>query len=142
MLETLKKDSKFTKELNNDQIETLTRELEANSNMVIMIFKFFLQSYEFDFFVRRLKNVASTRAAQTAPRENQLSDISVISNNVSVENKRTLIDINPLDAAYQRKFVEPQNQATKENNFTPKKENYTPFELLPSKTNASATNTF
>lgn len=37
-------------------------ELAAQSSMVMMIFKFFLQSKEYTFFVRRLKNVAMTRS--------------------------------------------------------------------------------
>jgi hypothetical protein len=36
-------------------------ELLAQSNMVMMIFKFFMQSKEYTFFIRRLKNVAMTR---------------------------------------------------------------------------------
>ena len=39
----------------------MEHELLAQSNMVMMIFKFFLQSKEYTFFVRRLKNVAMTR---------------------------------------------------------------------------------
>ena len=33
--------------------------------MTFMIFKFYLQSSEFEFFIRRLKNVAGTRTATT-----------------------------------------------------------------------------
>lgn len=40
-------------------------ELSQQSNMIMMIFKFFLQSKEYTFFVRRLKNVAMTRTATT-----------------------------------------------------------------------------
>lgn len=39
----------------------MDKELSQQSNMVMMIFKFFLQSKEYSFFVRRLKNVAMTR---------------------------------------------------------------------------------
>jgi len=42
-------------------------ELSQQSNMVMMIFKFFLQSKEYSFFVRRLKNVAMTRTTVVDP---------------------------------------------------------------------------
>jgi len=35
-------------------------EIEAHSHMVMMIFKFYLQSNEYDFFLRRLKNVTGS----------------------------------------------------------------------------------
>ena len=45
--------------------------------MVIMIFKFFLQSKEYKFFVRRLKNVADTRSVLTAEKrlETKISEL-------------------------------------------------------------------
>lgn len=43
----------------------MAKELKEMSNMVMMIFKFFLQSKEYTFFVRRLKNVAVTRTMAT-----------------------------------------------------------------------------
>ena len=48
-------------DLTFEEAKILHLELQAVSNMVMMIFKFFLQSKEYTFFVRRLKNVAVTR---------------------------------------------------------------------------------
>lgn len=45
----------------------MEKELSQQSNMVMMIFKFFLQSKEYTFFVRRLKNVAMTRTSFAQP---------------------------------------------------------------------------
>ena len=47
--------------IDKEEAQILRSELENKQNMVLMIFKFFLQSKEYSFFVRRLKNVAATR---------------------------------------------------------------------------------
>ena len=47
--------------IEKEEAQILRNELENKQNMVLMIFKFFLQSKEYSFFVRRLKNVAATR---------------------------------------------------------------------------------
>ena len=49
-------------DLEQEEAKTLRAELEGGSNMVMMIFKFFIQSKEYSFFLRRLKNVAVTRS--------------------------------------------------------------------------------
>lgn len=48
-------------DLTNEEALAMNNELANKANMVMMIFKFFFQSKEYNFFVRRLKNVAVTR---------------------------------------------------------------------------------
>jgi len=38
-------------------LTTLSRSQNSNSQMVLMIFRFFIQSGEYKFFIKRLKNV-------------------------------------------------------------------------------------
>lgn len=49
-------------DLEHEEAKVLRGELTNGSNMVMMIFKFFIQSKEYSFFLRRLKNVAVTRS--------------------------------------------------------------------------------
>ena len=49
-------------QLTRSEKQIIKEEIKAGSNMTIMIFKFYLQSGELDFFVRRLKNVAAPRS--------------------------------------------------------------------------------
>jgi hypothetical protein len=41
--------------------EVISKEVNEGSSMTLMIFRFFLQSQEYQFFLRRLKNVAMTK---------------------------------------------------------------------------------
>lgn len=51
------------RDLNEEEIMVIREELQAQSSMIMMIFRFFLQSGEFQFFIRRLKNVVMTKAS-------------------------------------------------------------------------------
>ena len=50
-------------DLNDQEIKVILEEVEAKSSMILMIFRFFLQSGEYPFFIRRLKNVVMTKAS-------------------------------------------------------------------------------
>jgi|LauGreDrversion4_2_1035121.scaffolds.fasta_scaffold1236422_1 hypothetical protein len=45
--------------------DKIRQELAADSHMVLMIFKFYLQSNEYEFFIRRLRNVTGTAQLET-----------------------------------------------------------------------------
>jgi hypothetical protein len=45
--------------LSKEEKVTVKTQIENGSHMVAMIFKFFLQSGEYEFFVRRLKNLVT-----------------------------------------------------------------------------------
>jgi len=47
-------------ELSKQEKDKVKSELELQSHMVMMIFKFYLQSNEYDFFIRRLRNVTGS----------------------------------------------------------------------------------
>lgn len=40
-----------------------TANAASSASMISMIFKFFLQSGEYDFFIKRLRNVAATKVS-------------------------------------------------------------------------------
>ena len=48
-------------ELTVEERDIIGHEIATNNSMVLMIFKFFLSSREYDFFLRRLQNVAVTK---------------------------------------------------------------------------------
>lgn len=50
-------------DLSEQEVRVVMEELEAKSSMILMIFRFFLQSSEYPFFIRRLKNVVMTKAS-------------------------------------------------------------------------------
>ena len=50
-------------DLNKQEIMVVREELQAKSSMIMMIFRFLLQSSEYQFFIRRLKNVVMTKAS-------------------------------------------------------------------------------
>lgn len=50
-------------DLNDQEVTVVKEELDAKSSMILMIFRFFLQSNEYQFFIRRLKNVVMTKAS-------------------------------------------------------------------------------
>jgi len=60
-------------DLSENEISVVLDELKAQSSMIMMIFRFFLQSGEYQFFLRRLKNVVMTKAS--------LSEIGLNENN-------------------------------------------------------------
>ena len=62
-----------TVDLTPEEHKTVAGQIEGGSHMVAMIFKFYLQSGESDFFVRRLKNLVTIPLAQptTAPSDYQ-----------------------------------------------------------------------
>jgi hypothetical protein len=51
------------RDLNESEISVVRDELQAQSSMIMMIFRFLLQSSEYQFFIRRLKNVVMTKAS-------------------------------------------------------------------------------
>ena len=50
-------------DLNEQEVNVVKEELDSKSSMILMIFRFFLQSNEYQFFIRRLKNVVMTKAS-------------------------------------------------------------------------------
>lgn len=50
-----------SKDLSEDEKEIIREEMQTQNSMIMMIFRFFLQSNEYQFFIRRLKNVAMTK---------------------------------------------------------------------------------
>ena len=50
-------------DMNEQEVTVVKEELDAKSSMILMIFRFFLQSNEYQFFIRRLKNVVMTKAS-------------------------------------------------------------------------------
>ena len=50
-------------DLNENEISIVSEELQSQSSMILMIFRFLLQSGEYQFFIRRLKNVVMTKAS-------------------------------------------------------------------------------
>jgi len=55
------------KDLTAEEKDAIQGELASGNSMVLMIFRFFLQSNEYQFFIRRLKNVALTRMGAGKP---------------------------------------------------------------------------
>ncbi len=47
--------------ITDEEKSVLVEEIKDFNSMVYMIFRFFLQSGEYKFFIRRLKNVAITK---------------------------------------------------------------------------------
>jgi hypothetical protein len=66
-----------------DSTKTFNKFKKASSgaSTIVMIFRFFLQTGEYDFFVRRLKNVIGSQQQQSAPMENvQNPEDSIVAN--------------------------------------------------------------
>lgn len=77
------------RDLTDQEVQVVMEELEAKSSMILMIFRFFLQSSEYPFFIRRLKNVVMTKASfksfappQDASKEDHLSRPQILSQSV------------------------------------------------------------
>jgi hypothetical protein len=51
------------RDLDEGEIRIVGEELEAQSSMIMMIFRFLIQSNEYQFFIRRLKNVVMTKSS-------------------------------------------------------------------------------
>ena len=60
-----------SKDLSEDEKEIIREEMQTQSSMIMMIFRFFLQSNEYQFFVRRLKNVSMTKMSLKQLRSNE-----------------------------------------------------------------------
>lgn len=77
-------------DLTEQEARVVMEELEAKSSMILMIFRFFLQSSEYPFFIRRLKNVVMTKASfksfspsqDTTKLEDHLSRPQILSQSV------------------------------------------------------------
>lgn len=61
--EIVEKLVKPRKDLTEEEVRIVQEELDAKSSMILMIFRFFLQSSEYAFFIRRLKNVVMTKVS-------------------------------------------------------------------------------
>ena len=48
-------------QMSSEERQIVREELQDPAGMIAMIFRFFLQSQEYSFFIRRLKNVAITK---------------------------------------------------------------------------------
>ena len=59
------------KDLSEDEKEVVREEMQTQSSMIMMIFRFFLQSSEYQFFIRRLKNVSMTKMSLKQLRTNE-----------------------------------------------------------------------
>ena len=59
------------KDFSDDEKAIVREEIESQNNMLLMIFRFFLQSGEFEFFVRRVKNVVITKASLKQIKSNE-----------------------------------------------------------------------
>lgn len=57
-----------------DEKNLIQQQLDLGSHMVTMIFKFYLQSGELDFFIRRLRNLVTTAPAPQRPSSYQVTD--------------------------------------------------------------------
>lgn len=49
--------------MNDAELQIVREELQSQSSMIMMIFRFLLQSNEYQFFIRRLKNVVMTKSS-------------------------------------------------------------------------------
>lgn len=63
-------------ELDQDEKFVIKNEIAAGSSMTLMIFRFYLQSQEYSFFLRRLKNVAMTKQSLHQLRNQDFGDRS------------------------------------------------------------------
>ena len=72
-------------DIDADEAKVLKAELDSGSNMVMMIFKFFIQSKEYSFFLRRLKNVAVTRSGITYSNNGQGNTLQDQRNNREIQ---------------------------------------------------------
>ena len=76
-------------DLDSDEKLVIKNEIQAGSSMTLMIFRFYLQSQEYSFFLRRLKNVAMTKQSLHQLRNQDYSDRSPIqANEDTFRNKR------------------------------------------------------
>ncbi|CDW72601.1 UNKNOWN [Stylonychia lemnae] len=60
-----------SKDLSESEKSIIREELQTQNSMIMMIFRFFLQSNEYQFFIRRLKNVAMTKVSLKQLRSNE-----------------------------------------------------------------------
>ncbi len=79
--EIIEKVVRSRRDLNEEEIRIVKEELDAKSSMILMIFRFFLQSSEYSFFIRRLKNAVMTKVSfkQLAVTSHQYEPQSLLS---------------------------------------------------------------
>jgi len=74
---------------NYGEADTLNSDAASTASMISMIFRFFLQSGEYDFFVKRLKNVVASK--QNADENIVASIIQATDNNSARPPRETLV---------------------------------------------------
>jgi hypothetical protein len=86
------------KDLNDEEKEIIREEMQTQSSMIMMIFRFFLQSNEYMFFIRRLKNVAMTKMSLKQLRSND----SILNQRQDPSNKAGTIQNENVSGSFTR----------------------------------------
>ena len=68
------------------QIPNISVSASSSTSMVLMIFRFFLQSGEYQFFVKRLKNVSVTKMSLQTVNHSTI-DLKSLTQTIDKENK-------------------------------------------------------